>query len=130
MTLNRKHKNEISNSAAFNTETYQVMWSVLTNTIPHGRTIMYMVTPVIEAIMMAVGPFAKIFDLGQSGLKVTDDSVMRLKREFASNDPNVVFSYIPQKDDDMERLVEMCLLEMFLLQNVHMKDKVIIMHHL
>ena len=46
--------------------------------------------------------------------------------EFATNDPNAVFSYIPFQDDDIERLVEMCLLETFLLQNVNANDKVII----
>ena len=51
---------------------------------------------------------------------------MRLKNEFASNDPNVIFSYVPFQDDDMERFVEMCSLEMCLLQNVNMNDKVII----
>ena len=37
-----------------------------------------------------------------------------------------MFSYIPFLDDDMERLVEMCPLEMFSLRNVNMNDKVII----
>ena len=46
--------------------------------------------------------------------------------EFATNDPNVVFSYIPFQDDDMDRLVEMCSLDMFLSQNVNANDKVII----
>ena len=36
------------------------------------------------------------------------------------------FSYIPFQDDDMERPVEMCSLEMFLLQNVNANDNVII----
>ena len=49
VTLNKKQKNEISNSAAFITETHQAMWSLLTNTIPHGRTIVYMVPPATEA---------------------------------------------------------------------------------
>ena len=49
VTLNKRQKNEISNSAAFITGTNQVMWSVLTNTISHGRTIMHMVTPATEA---------------------------------------------------------------------------------
>ena len=102
------------------------MWSLLTNTIPHGRTIMYMVNPATEASMMVVGHFAKIFHPGKNGLQLTDDSVIRLKNEFAANDPNVVFSYIPFQDDDMERLVEMCSLEMFLLQNVNANDQVII----
>ena len=102
------------------------MWSLLTNTIPHGRTIMYMVTPATEASMMAVGDFSKIFDLGKDGLQLTDDFVTRLMNEFATNDPNVVFSYIPFQDDDMKRLVEMCSLEMFLLQNVNVNAKVII----
>ena len=70
--------------------------------------------------------YAKIFDLGRNGLQLTDDSVTRLKNEFATNDPNVVFSYIPLQDDHTERLVEMCSLEMFLLQNVNANDKVII----
>ena len=54
VTLNKKQKNEISNSAAFITETNQVTCSVLTNTIPHGRTFVCMVTPATEASMMAV----------------------------------------------------------------------------
>ena len=54
-----------------------------------------MVTPATEASMMAVRQFAKIFDPGENGLQLTDDSVTRLKNEFASNDPNVTFSYIP-----------------------------------
>ena len=55
VTLNKRQKNEISNNAALITETNQVMWSLLTNAIPHGRTIMYMVIPATEASMMAVG---------------------------------------------------------------------------
>ena len=57
VTLNKRQKNEISNSAASITETNQVMWSLLTNTIPHGRTIMFLMTPATEASMMAVGHF-------------------------------------------------------------------------
>ena len=57
--------------------------------------------------MMAVAHFAKIFDLGKNGLQLIDDSVTRLKNEFATNDPNLALSYIPFQDDDMERLVEM-----------------------
>ena len=109
MTLNKKQKNEISNSAPF-------MWSLLTNTLPHGRTVMYMVTPAPEASMMAVGHFSKIFDPGRNGLQLSDDSETNSKNEFATNDPNVVFSYIPFQDDDMERLVEMCSFDIFLLQ--------------
>ena len=126
VTLNKRQKNEVSNSVALITETKQTMWSLLTNTIPHSRTIMYMVTPATEASMMAVGHFSKIFDPGENGLQLTDDSVTRLKSEFATNDPKVVFSYIPFQDHhDTERLVEMCSLEMFLLQNVNANDKVI-----
>ena len=44
VTLNTRLKNEISNSAAFIAETNQVMWSLYINTIPHGRTIMHVVT--------------------------------------------------------------------------------------
>ena len=91
VTLNKRQKKEISNSAAFITETNQVMWSLQTNTIPLGRAIMYMVTPATEASMMAVGHFAKIFDPGKNGLQLTDDSVTRLKNEFATNDPKVIF---------------------------------------
>ena len=93
-TLNKKQQNEISNSAAFITETCQAMWSLLTDTIPRGRTIMYVVTPATGASMMAVGHFSKIFDPGTNGSQLTDDSVTRLKNEFATNNPNVVFSYI------------------------------------
>ena len=87
---------------------------------------MYMVTPATEASMMTVGQFAKIFDPGKNGLKLIDDFVMKLKDEFASNDPNVVSSYVPFLDDEMERPVEMCSLEMYLLHNVNLNDKVVI----
>ena len=95
VTLNKRHKNEISNTVAFITNINQAMSSLLTNTIPHGRTMMYVVTPAIEANTLTVGHFAKIFDPGNNGQQLTDDSVTRLKHEFATNDPNVVFSYIP-----------------------------------
>ena len=71
VTLNKKQKNDISNSAAIITETSQVMLSSLT-TIPHGRTIMHMVTPADEASMMAVGHFAMICGPGKNGLQLTD----------------------------------------------------------
>ena len=66
-----------------------------------------MVTPATEASMMAVRHFTQIFDPGKNGLQLTDDSVTRLKDEFASKDPNVIFSYVPYLDDDMEKFVEM-----------------------
>ena len=44
VTLNKERKNEISDNTAFITEVNQTMWNLLTNTIPHGRTTMYMVT--------------------------------------------------------------------------------------
>ena len=122
VTLNKRQKNEISSSAAFITETNQVMWSPLPDTIPHGRTIMYMVISATEASMMAVGPFSKIFDPGKNGLQLTDDSATRLKNEFA--DPNVFFSYVPFSNDDTERPAEVRSLEMFLLQNMDVTDKV------
>ena len=102
------------------------MWSVLTNTTPHGWTIMYVVTPATGASMVAVGHVAMFFDPRKNGLQLADDCVMRLKNEFASDDPDAVFSYLPSQDDDAKRLVQMCSLEIFLLQNVNMIDKVII----
>ena len=51
---------------------------------------------------------------------------MILKNEFASNDPNAIFSYVPFQDDDTERFVEMCSLETYLLQNESMNDKAMI----
>ena len=96
----------MSNSAALITETNQIMWSLF-------RTIMYLVTPATEASMMAVGHFAKIFDPGKNGLQLTDDSVTRLKNEFATNSPNVVFSYVPCSNDDTERPSEVRSLETF-----------------
>ena len=101
VTLNKRQKNEISNSAAFIAEMNQVMWSLLTNTIPHGRTILYMVTSATAATMMAVEHFTMIFDPGKNGLQLTDEFVMRLTHEIASNDPNVIFSYVPFQDDDV-----------------------------
>ena len=115
VTLNERQKNERSNSAAFIAEANQVMWSLLTNTVPHSRTIMYMVTPATEASVMTVGHFTKIFDPGKNRLQLADDFVMRVKNEFATTDPNVVLSYAPFLDDDMEKLVEMCSLEIYLL---------------
>ena len=53
---------------------------------------MYMVTPATEASMMAVRHFAKIFDTRKNGLQLPDDFVTELKDEFASNDPNLIFS--------------------------------------
>ena len=44
VTLNKRQKIEMSNSAAFIAEANQVMWGLLTNTIPYDRTIMYMTT--------------------------------------------------------------------------------------
>ena len=51
---------------------------------------------------------------------------MRVKNEFATTDPNVIFSHAPFLDDDMEKLVEMCSLEIYLLHNVNANDTVII----
>ena len=82
VTLNKRQKNEISNSAAFFAETNQVMWNLLTNTIPHGRTIVYTVTPATEASMMAVGHFTKIFDPGKNASQLTGDSVMSFSHTF------------------------------------------------
>ena len=87
---------------------------------------MYMVIPATEASMMVVGHFANKFDPGNNGLQLTDESLTRLKNEFATNDPTVFFSYIPFSDDDAERLAEVCSLEMFLLQDMDVNDKVII----
>ena len=75
---------------------------------------------------MAVGHFSDIFDPGNNVLQLTNDSATRFKNEFAAKVPNVAFSHIPFQDDDMKRLVEMCSLEMFLLQNANANDKVII----
>ena len=85
-----------------------------------------MVTPATEASLMAVGHFSEIFDPGKKGVQLTDDSVTRLKNEFATNNPNVFFSYVPCSNDDTERLAEVCPLEMFLLQNMDVSDKAII----
>ena len=71
---------------------------------------------------MTVGHLTKISDPGKNELQLTDDFVMRLKDEFASNNPNVVFSHVLYLDDDMERPVEMCSLEMFLLHDVNLND--------
>ena len=73
-----------------------------------------MVPPATEASMMAVRYFTQIFVPGKNESQLTDDSVMRLKNEFVSKDKNVIFSYVPYLDDDMERLVEMSSLEMYL----------------
>ena len=125
VTLNKKQKNDICDSTAYITETHQTVWSLLTNTIPHGRTIMFMVTPATESSMMAVGHFCKIFDPGKNGLQLFDDSLTRLKNEFAANDPSVFFSYVPFSNDDTERPSEVRSLETFLLKDMGVNDKVI-----
>ena len=43
---------------------------------------------------------------GKNVLQLTDDLVKRLKSEYASNDPNVILSYVPIQDDHMKRPVE------------------------
>ena len=116
VTLNKKQKNEISDSTAFITDINETMWSLLTDTIPHGSTIMCMVSPATEASMMAVGHFSKILDPKKNGLQLTDDSVTRLKNECATNNPNVFFSDVPFLNDDTERPVVVCSLETLLLQ--------------
>ena len=115
VTLNKKQKNEISDSTAYITENHQTIWSII-----------YMVTPATEASMMAVGHFSNIFDPGKNGLQQIDDSVTRLKNELAENDPNVFFSYVSFSGDDTERPAELCSLETFLKQDMDVNDKVII----
>ena len=63
---------------------------------------------------------------GKNGQHLTDDSATRLKNECATNDPSVIFWYIPFQDDDTERSVEMCSLQMLLLQNADASDKVLL----
>ena len=70
----QKQTNEVSNSAAFTAETNPVMWSLLTNTIPHGLTMMSMVTPATEESMKAGGHFTKIFDPGKNGVQLSNES--------------------------------------------------------
>ena len=70
---------------------------------------------------MTVGHFAKMFDPGKNGLQLTDDFVMRLKDECSPNDPNVIFLV-----RSMERLVEVCSLEMYCVHKVNLNDKVVI----
>ena len=83
---------------------------------------MYMATLAIEASMMMVGHLTKRSDPKKNELQLTDDIVKRLKNEFTSNNPNVVFSHVLHLDDDMERPVEMCSLEMFLSHDVKLND--------
>ena len=85
------------------TETDHELWNLLTNTIPHGRTIMYMVTSVTQTSMMAVGHFIRIFDPAKNGQQLTEDFVTDLKSEFARDGPNVAFSYVPFREDNTHR---------------------------
>ena len=129
VTLNKKQESETSDSTAYITETHQTLWSLLTNTIPHGRTIMYMVSPATEASMMAVGPFSKHIRSWEerNGPHLIDDSVTRLKSELAEKDPNAFFLTRPIfSDDDTKRPAEVCSLETFLLQDMDVNDMVII----
>ena len=83
VTLNKRLKNELSNSAAFIAETDQVMWSLLTNTILHGRTIMCMVTPATEANMMTVGIFSKTINPAKREFQLTDNSMSGMRQHKA-----------------------------------------------
>ena len=75
---------------------------------------------------MAVGHFTKMFDPGKNGQQLIEDFVTDLKNEFAKDDPNVVFSYVPFQDDNTQRPVELCSLELFLLRNADLNNKVIV----
>ena len=87
MTLNKKQTNEESNSAAITAETNPVMWSLVTNTIPHGLTITSMVTPATEESMMAVVHFTKIFDPGKNGVQLSDESKCHFLIRASSAEP-------------------------------------------
>ena len=63
---------------------------------------------------------------GKTGLQITDDFAMKLKTEFVLGDPNDNLLYIPCRDDDTERPVEMCSPEADPLQNANGNDEVII----
>ena len=75
---------------------------------------------------MAVGHFDKMFDLGIDGLRLADDSVTRLRNEYAENDPIVFLTYVPYSNDDTKGLTEVCSLDTFLLRNMDVRDKVVI----
>ena len=87
---------------------------------------MHMVTPASEACLVTVGHFAKRFDPGRKRQQLTEDFVTDLKNEFVSNDPNVAFSYVPFQDDNTQRPLELCSLELILLRNADLNDKGII----
>ena len=78
----------------------------------------------IEASKKAVGISFEIFLILEG--TGTDDLGMKLKNVFVLDDPNVICPYIPFQDDDTERLVEMCPLEKYLLENATGNDEVII----
>ena len=59
-------------------------------------------------------------------MHLTDDSVVRVKNGFASNDRNVVISNVQFQGGDMKKLAEMSPLEMFSVQKANLNDKVII----
>ena len=75
---------------------------------------------------MAVGHFDKIFDLGIDGLRLADDSVTRLRNEYAENDPIVFVTCVPYSNDDTKRLTEVCSIDTFLFRNMDVRDEVII----
>ena len=80
-TLNKKQKTETSNGEPFVTKTNQASWNLLTHTISHGQTIMYILISAIEASKKAVGCSFQMFDAGKNGLQLIDGSVMKLKNE-------------------------------------------------
>ena len=80
-TLNKKQKTETSNGEPFVTKTNQASWNLLTNTISHGQTIMYIMISAIEASKKAVGCSFQMFDAGKNGLQLIDGFLTKLKNE-------------------------------------------------
>ena len=55
VTLNKQQKKTLTINQTSINEADDTMWNLLTNTIPHGRTIMLVITPDTEMCRTAVG---------------------------------------------------------------------------
>ena len=51
-----------------------------------------------------------MFAPGKNGRQLTEDFVTDLKNEFVKDDPNVVFTNVPFREDNTQRPVELCSL--------------------
>ena len=74
---------------------------------------------------MAVVHYTQVTESGLNGTQLNDDFVIHTKKDFLTNDTNVVFSHVVLSNDGISRPTARCLLETFLFQHATMSDKII-----